>query len=305
MVKKPHPPHSLEDLVAVVQARFPDMSPQFQIGARHLIDHPEQVPVESMRRIAVSAGVQPATLVRLAQSLGYEGWEAMRQVFVRSLHQMPRRYTEQARTAMQRRNAGSVLNRHVSTLAGSLRALEELNEDRVSDAARVLARARHIHIAGFRASHAAAYTLYYLYGLFRNSITLLRGDAGLLEMELRALQKSDAVVIVGFAPYSHEALRVAKAAQSCGCHCIAICDSQVAPIAQHADVVLLFPTDTPSFFPSSAGALVLVEALANRLLGRAGRQAIEALGQTEEQLHSAGAYIDPNDDAAAGNSGTV
>lgn len=292
MAKKRHPPHSLEDLVALVRERFPGMSPQFQIGARHLIDFPTEVPVQSMRRIAAGAGVQPATLVRLAQSLGYAGWDDMRQVFVRGLHHVPRRYADQAQDAARRRSARGTLNRHVAAQAGNLRLLDELNAGKLLEAADTLQRARHVHVAGFRASHAAAYTLHYLYRLFRNSVTLLRGDAGLLEMELRALEPADAVVIIGFAPYSQEAMRVAESAHARGCRIIAICDSQVAPVARHAQATLLFATETPGFFPSSAAAMVLVEALAGQLLGKAGRQAIDALSRAEDQLHSSGAYLE-------------
>ncbi|NLC37032.1 MAG: DNA-binding protein, partial [Alcaligenaceae bacterium] len=52
MAKKPQPPHKLDEWTALVRERFPEMSPQFQIGARHLIDFPADVPVQSMRRIA-------------------------------------------------------------------------------------------------------------------------------------------------------------------------------------------------------------------------------------------------------------
>lgn len=293
MAKKPHAPHSLEGLVALVRERFPSMSPQFQIGARRLIDFPDDVPVLSMRRIAGSAGVQPATLVRLAQSLGYEGWDDMRQVFVRGLHQMPRRYADQAQAVVRRRSAHSTLSRHVIAQTGNLRLLDEVNSGLLAEAARLLQRARHVHIAGFRASHAPAHTLHYLYRLFRNDVTLMRGDTGQLEMELRALGPDDAVVITGFAPYSQEALRVAESAHAHGCRIVAICDSRLAPIARHAEVTLQFTTETPGFFPSSAAAMVLVEALANQLLGKAGRQAIDALDRAEEQLHRSGAYLEP------------
>ena len=286
--------------MALVRERFPDMSPQFQIGARRLIDQPADVPVQSMRRIATEAGVQPATLVRLAQSFGYTGWEDMRQVFVRSLHQTPRRYAEQAQEVVRRRSARGTFGRHIHAQTVNLRLLEELNADALPEAIRVLQRARHVHIGGFRASHAPAHTLHYLYRLFRNSVSLLRGDAGLLEMELRALEPSDAIVIIGFAPYSQEGMRVAQAAQERGCRIIAICDSKVAPVARHAEVTLLFSTETPGFFPSSAAAMVLVELLASQLLGRAGRQAVEALGQAEEQLHRSGAYL--NVDASTSDS---
>ena len=98
-------------------------------------------------------------------------------------------------------------------------------------------------------------------------------------------------MIVSFAPYSHEAMRVAEAAQRRACRSVVVCDSKVAPLALHADIVLEFPTGTSGFFPSVAPAMVLVEALANRLLGRAGSRAINALGMAEEQLHSEGAYL--------------
>jgi len=292
MAKQPHPPHTLDELVALMRARFPGMSPQFQIGVRRLIDFPTEVPVRSMRRIAADAGVQPATLVRLAQALGYPGWDAMRQVFVRGLHQMPRRYADQARDTIGRRHSRSMLGRHIDAQAGNMQRLEDRNTATLADAARILAKARHVHVAGFRASYSAAHLLHYLYRLFRNSVTLIRGDSGLLEMELRALERADAVVIFGFAPYSQEAVQVADAAHACGCRIVAISDSTVAPIAHHADVTLLFDTDTPSFFPSAAGAIVLAEALAGLLLGRAGRPAIDALDQAEDLLHSTGAYLD-------------
>ena len=64
MVKKPQAPRNLDELVALVRARYPEMSPQFQIAARHLIDHPEQAPVESMRRIAAAAGMSAAGLYK-------------------------------------------------------------------------------------------------------------------------------------------------------------------------------------------------------------------------------------------------
>lgn len=299
MAKKPQPPPTLDALVDTIRERFPGMSPQFQVGARHLIDYPADVPVQSMRRIAAAAGVQPATLVRLAQSLGYDGWDALRHVFVRGLQPPQRRYADQAREAMGRGRARSPLSRHVGAQLHNLPLLEAQNAGTLGEAARVLARARHVHIAGFRASHAPAHTLHYLYRLFRNTVTLLRGEAGQLEMELRAFEASDAVVIIGFAPYSQEAVRVAQLAHARGCRIVAVCDSKLAPVAQHATVTLVFPTETPNFFPTSAPAMVLVEALAGQLLSRAGRTAIDALGRAEDDLRSVGAYLDagPPDDS--------
>ena len=293
MAKKPQPSYSFQELVGLMRDRYPGMSPQFQVGARHLIDHPDQVPVQSMRSIAAEAGVQPATLVRLVKSLGYQGWEELRQVFIRGLQQQPKPYAEQARNVVRRRNSRNALHRHMAAHIANLQFLEAQNGEALAEAVKILQRARHVHVAGFRASYAAAYTLHYLYRLFRNSVSLLRGDVGLLEMELRALEPGDAVVIIGFAPYSREGLRVAEAASERGCRIVALCDSKLAPLARHAETTLLFSTETAGFFPSSAAALALVETLASQLLGKAGQYAIQALGQAEEQLHRSGAYVQP------------
>ena len=59
-------------------ARFDTMPPQMQIAARHLIDHPQDIALMSMRDLARRAGVSPATMTRLAQFLGAEGYEDLR-----------------------------------------------------------------------------------------------------------------------------------------------------------------------------------------------------------------------------------
>lgn len=284
-------PQTLEALSARIRSQFSGMTPQFQVGARYLLDFPNEVPIASMRKVAAQAGVQPATLVRLAQSLGYPGWDDLKDVFVQSLRQAPKAYADQARKLMSGKKSGDALGRAVATQAGNIKRLEQANAQRLPIAVQLLSKARQVHVAGFRASFAPAFTFQYLYRLFRPSVTALRADAGTLEMELRAIARGDVVVIIGFAPYSQEAMRVAQAARQAGSRILAICDSVVAPIALDADCVLVFSTETHSFFPSSAAAVALVEVLIEQLLAKAGKQAIDGIAQAEDQLHRTGAYL--------------
>jgi DNA-binding MurR/RpiR family transcriptional regulator len=285
------PPQNVQALAARIQRDFADMTPQFQVGARYLLDFPADIPVSSMRKVAAQAGVQPATLVRLAQFLGYGGWDELKRIHVESLRSIPKRYAAQARKLVRDAQADT-LGRAVSMQADNIRLLEQLNAGRIRQAVQLLSAARHVHVAGFRASFAPAFTLHYLYRLFRPSVSLLRADAGALEMELRAIGREDATVIIGFAPYSQESLRAAQAAHKAGSKVIAISDSVVAPIARQADCALVFSTETHSFFPSSTPALALVEILIEQLLAHAGPDAVEGLRQAEEQLHETGAYLD-------------
>ncbi|NYT84266.1 MurR/RpiR family transcriptional regulator [Pollutimonas harenae] len=284
-------PDNLEALTARIQRDFADMTPQFQVGARHLLDFPLDVPVASMRKIAAQAGVQPATLLRLAKLLGYAGWPELKAVFVRSMQQNPKRYADRARELLHDKNLHHAVGRIVAVQADNIRLNETSNAENLPLTVKMLSKAQQVYVAGFRASHAPAFLFQYQYRLFRPSVTLLRGDAGTLEMEWRAFTKNDAVVIIGFAPYSNEALQVARAARRAGSRVLAICDSAVAPIALEADCVLLFATETPSFFPSSAAASALVELLIEQLLAKAGKQAITRIEAAEDQLHQTGAYL--------------
>lgn len=287
------PPHDLEALLEVLRRGFPTLSTQFQGGARYLLDHPQDVPVLSMRKIAASAGVQPATLVRLSQHLGFEGWQAMRELFVDALRGGTQPYARRARKVVRESSASRMLGEMLEAQHHNLDRIAASNEKTLPQAAELLSHAACVHVAGFRSCFPIAFTFHYVYRLFRSTVHLIRGDAGTLEMELRGLAPKDAVVVVSFAPYSQESIRVAEAARECGCKVIALTDSTVAPIALAADCTLLFSVESPSFFPSITAGVAVVEALVEQLLARKGKGAIRALEQAEGELHRTGAYVTP------------
>lgn len=290
MTKKQRPPQTFDGLLQLLQTEYATMPPQFQIGARYLIDHPSNIPIASMRTIAAQAGVQPATLVRLAQALGYSGWSQIKDIFVQSIKQGSMVYTEQAKAVVRSKNPKNMLLNAVTAQSANVSQLADLNTDTMLKAVDLLIKAKRIYVAGFRASHASAFTFYYLYRLFRPSVSMLRSEAGTLELELRALQAGDVVVLTAFAPYSQEIVQVYEAAIESGCRVISICDSQVAPIALESECNLIFPTTVPSFFPSCTAAIALVESLIEQILAKTGKKALSGLQSTEHQLHQTGAY---------------
>ncbi|MFT0545049.1 MurR/RpiR family transcriptional regulator [Allopusillimonas ginsengisoli] len=285
-------PATLDAFTARVQQGFAEMTPQFQVGAKYLLDFPAEVPVASMRSIATQAGVQPATLVRLAQSLGYAGWGELKKVFLASLRSVSGHYAERASSVVGDQSRSAAQSAAIQ--AGNVHMLADVNAQNLPEAVRMLTKARNVHVAGFRASFAPAHTFQYLYRLFRPTVMLIRGDAGTLDMDLRGISKGDVTVIIAFAPYSHEALLVAEAARRAQSRVLAICDSVVAPMALQADCVLQFSTDTPSFFPSSVAALSLVEILIEQLLAQAGPRAVNSIRQAEGHLQQDGAYLNPS-----------
>lgn len=287
------PPQSLEQLSTLLRERFAQMSPQFQAGARYLLDHPQLVPINSMRSIAAEAGVQPATLVRLAQHLGFEGWQGLRELFLESIRLGPQPYASRARQVIRDGDAGRMVPEMFRVQHNNLDLTEAGASASLAQAVELLANAGTVHVAGFRACFPIAFTFQYVYRLFRPTVNLIRGEAGTLEMELRALSPRDVVTVISFAPYSNEALVVAREARAVGARVLALTDSTVSPLALDADVTVLFSHESPSFFPSITAGIAVVETLVEMLLARKGRGAVRALERTEDQLHGTGAYVKP------------
>lgn len=283
-----HPSDRHAALLAQIKTHYAQWSPQFQTGARYLVDHPDEIATSSMRAIATRAQVQSAALVRLAQQLGFDGWPALKTIFVERLHGAPARYADKAGALAG--EAPQLVEEVFAVQQRNLAATQQASGEALQVAAILLESASRVHVAGFRAAHPIAYTLHYLYRLLRPGVQLLSGQGGTLEMDLRALLRGEAVVVASFAPYSTEALKVARAARQAGCTLVAISDSTVSPLALQADASIIIAVDSPSFFPSIVAGVAAAESLAELLVARAGKAGVQALDQAETQLRAAGAY---------------
>src|SRR2546427_644133 len=68
-----------------IRRRFAELSPALQQVARFVLEHPNDVVTASMRSVGTRAGSPPATLVRFAQWLGFDGWPQLKQAFAQDM----------------------------------------------------------------------------------------------------------------------------------------------------------------------------------------------------------------------------
>ncbi|HBL65509.1 MAG TPA: silent information regulator protein Sir2, partial [Achromobacter sp.] len=73
------------DLIPTLQQKIEGLPPELQRAAHWVAAHAAQVGLWSMRRQAQALGVAPATMLRLARTLGYSSYEAFRQPFQQAL----------------------------------------------------------------------------------------------------------------------------------------------------------------------------------------------------------------------------
>ena len=276
-----------------LRERFATLSPSLQQVARYVLDHPNEVVTQSMRSVGQHAQVPPTTLVRFAQTCDFGGWNDFKQALTADMGlagDASNQYGSKARSLMGR-GEEQLSAEMFAMQRGNLDATEQHSAPRLAAAAKLLEKARNVHVMGMRACFPVAFSLVYVYRLFRPTVHLLEGMGGVREMQLRALSKGDALVAISFAPYSHETVHAVEQARAKGCKVLALTDSLASPLSLAADETLLFSVNSPSFFPSVTAAQALSEALLEVLVSRAGQEAADRIEAAEGELHSSGVYV--------------
>ncbi len=276
-----------------IVSQFSTLSPELQRAAEFCLQNVNILVVQSMRAFAAQAGVKPATLLRLAQRLGFSGWGELKDAFIDDLGLRNDTYVSKAKKLVAKDTQSNLYEEVFQAHQANLVFTGSENQQAMPRAVTLLDEADNVYICGFRASFPIAWSLYYVYRLFNRRVSLIDGLASNIEVFTRELTARDCVLLTSFAPYSRESLNVLHAAQRAGARIIAITDSPVSPLAQAAECTLLFSIDSPSFFPSVVSGMGLAECLLAMLVARHGNEAVSKIESAERYLIDSGAYVVP------------
>lgn len=287
----------------LLRRTLPDLPPRLQDAARFVARHDFDAATRSMRDLAAAAGTNPGTFTRLAQALGYSGWDALREALIEARRPGPGgpfsgRVSAKRGEALVR---GSLAAADIpaEALAADTAGLACIDPAPIAAAAQALYGAPRVWAAGFRSCRGVAQLIDYQLRLFRPDDVRLVGGAGPEDLDLGAFRAGDAVVLVGFAPYSRASVLTARAARAAGCIVIALADTPTAPIAEGADHLLLFDAaNGPSFFPSLTGALATAQALVAASFTMGGAAALARLRESEARLAALSQYV-PDEESQA------
>ena len=270
---------------------LPSLPTRLREVARFVAANDYDATTRSMRDLAAVAGADPASFTRLAKALGYSGWDELRGALTEA-----RRPAQPApfsgRTKARRYGPNSDVTLVADKLEAEAAGLARISSSEVAAAAKTLRKAQRIWIAGFRSCRSVAELLNYQLRLFRPEAVQLVGGSGPEDLDLGAFRAGDAVVVVGFAPYSTASVLSARAARRPGAALIAITDTIAAPMAEGADHLLLFEAAaSPGFFPSLTGAIAIAQSLAAVTFTLGGTGAKQRLEETEARLAAMSQYV--------------
>lgn len=264
-------PADYDELRKMIAKRHGELSDRLRRIAEFAVQHPNEMALDTVALLAERIGVQPSSIIRFANSFGYDGFSQMQLVFrSRLVAEAAPSYRE--RIASMPRNdrtngakpraANAVLEKFVADDIAALEGLRgQVPARLLENAADLLAKAETVFLIGQGRSFSVAY--YLQYGLSRLDLRayLVDGIGGTVQRHVRMARKRDAIVAISFKDYSPDVVSAVAEAASRKVPLIAITDSPLSPIARHATICfeIAEPRDRP--FRSLVAPICLAESL--------------------------------------------
>jgi DNA-binding MurR/RpiR family transcriptional regulator len=227
--------------------------------AHCLVEHAGKAAYFSAAEVAELAGVSQPSVTRFAVALGYEGYPALRRV-LRELTDGADGDPGQDHNAMQAAVAAEA--DHLGRLCQQLGRLDDVRRG-----AELLIRSRPLPVLGLRsAAPLVGYFGYFASKVHPDVRVLDSGGTSLLDrLDQARAAGAGAMLALVLPRYPRESLEAVREARSMGYAVVAITDSAVSPVAEHADVVLPAAVGTRLVFDLHTGpmamAMVLLQAM--------------------------------------------
>jgi DNA-binding MurR/RpiR family transcriptional regulator len=237
---------TLPDLQHRILAEYKNLSKRLQQIAQFAVDHPNDMALETTAVIADRARVQPSAIIRFAKAFGYSGFSDLQRVYQTRLAETASSYSERLRRLRRKEETDSqswtpygFLHQFCQANRLALDHLdEEIDPDRLNEAARVLADADCIHLCGYRRSFPVVAYMSYALSQVHVNARLLDGLGGMLTQQAMGMRPSDVLFAVSFHPYAEETAEIINYAVDIGTPVIVLTDSPLSPIAARATVCL-------------------------------------------------------------------
>lgn len=273
-------------VAARASAALPTLSrAERRVGRALLADYPS-AGLASAARLADRAEVSPPTVLRFAQSLGYEGFTDL-QVALRA--ELTARSSNGPLTRLPSAPAADGLLHRLlqQAQAQNERAVETLAQLPVSavDAAVALLSdtSRQLHLHGGRFSHLLAEHLGAHLEQLRPGVRMLADPTGRDLGVMIEMTRKDVVVVFDYHRYQRSAADLAARVHRAGATVLLITDDLACPVAPDAEVVLAASSTVGTTYQSMAAGFLLTELLIPLVMDAIGEPGRTRMALWEDQ----------------------
>ena len=265
MAKTALRPESFDDLQKAIIDRFPGLSRRLQQIASYALDNPSEVALETIASVAERASVQPSSLIRFAKVFGFPGYSDMRRVFRMRLTDGMPDYKERLRSlegdqpGEQAKDVSALLEQFVHADIAGLQALlqQRRTGELLEQSLKLIIESETVYVVAHRRSFPVACYLSYALSQLNVRNVLVDGIGGMFFQQVSHATSHDVMIAVSSKAYSPDVVQVVREAAQRGVRVIALTDSPLSPLVEHADISLEVQQASVGLFRSLAVPMTL------------------------------------------------
>ena len=248
-----HPPHDYAELKNRLAREAESLPRRLKDVAHALLSHPDEIALSTTAQLAKKFDVQPSTLVRFAQVLGFRGFSDLQLIFRNRLRESSADHRARLKTLTQKGTSRLFDDFAEATIASFEHARRTLDPEKIDATVQSLTAADTIYLVASGRTFPAATYAAYAFGALGIKAVLVDQIGGLGRTQMATASAADIVFAISFAPYASETIKLIDVARRSGTPIVAITDHVMSPLVSVADLWLeLAEADYASFRSLSA-----------------------------------------------------
>jgi DNA-binding MurR/RpiR family transcriptional regulator len=229
-------------LLQRISSHRTDLTPKARLIGDYILNNPRKVIFMTTKKLARSAGVSEATVIRFVNQLGYKGYSDFLQE-LRDVIDTEMTLIDRAGLADLKAPDSEQLRRVVHAEVDNLKQLyDSLDMATFNQAVELLHGSGTIYVIGSRLSYIFAYFLGWSLTKIRKNINILRGSDSASMDFLTIAPEASLVVIFATTRYPNELIRLGKLAKRLGHTLLVITDGALCPLIPFADLSIIAPS---------------------------------------------------------------
>ena len=296
------PDGNVSEVLDRLASELADLTPELRKAATYVLENPNEIGVTSIREIAGYAQVKPNTMVRMARTVGYDGYEEFRRPFREEIKAGRDSFPDRARWLQSLSRGGRLDRLYAEIATASIENIEGLFSGTdvvdLKAAADAIVAARATYVLGVGIANPLARNFAYLAGMAVDTVRSIPGEGSQPIDDLARAGPEDVLVAMTFKPYRNEVIDAVEVALEQGVTLVGISDSLASPIMANATHRFVVPMDTPQFFTSTIALSALMESLMAFVIADADPDVIQNIERYHRRRHQLGIYWNEGETAS-------
>ncbi len=273
----------VQTLEEIIKAHYEELTPSQRRLSDYILQNPYEAALMSSAKIAERLSVSEATVVRFAQTLGFEGYPSLRDKLQdQMLHEV--RSSERVATMVDEpaENSGTLYEMVAQTVHFLNQLLENVSEQDLQQAVERLNDARQIIIYGEGAPGSLIYHADFWFSRLGLQVKKTAQTGRRFYDHIFQAQSDDVALILAFRRPTSEAVALLEVMEECGGKSILVTDllaSKMHGLATQILTVRRGPMDT---FRPMGPVAALIDALILGLMRKKGDEAVRALRRLDD-----------------------